>query len=75
MQSASALLLYLRKFVMFKFQPVTHVNAIGQQCNGNLGNNTGIVIFDIGIVTANIDHSTEHGVLLCETAPVTRGGS
>ena len=72
---ASALLLYLCKLVILKFQPIAYVNAVGQQGDGNFGDNTGVVVFDGGIISTNVNNSTEHSCLLFETAPVTRGGS
>ena len=64
MRFASALFSYPGKFVIFKFEPVAHINAEGQQGDGNLGDNAGIVILDKGVVTANINNSAEHNVLL-----------
>ena len=64
MQFASALFSYLGEFVVFKLQSVAHINAEWQQGDGNFGNHTGIVIFDISVVTANINNSAEHSVLL-----------
>ena len=64
MRFASALSLYLCKFVVFKPQPIAHIDAPGQQGNGYLGDNAGIVILDIGIVAANINNGAKHNVLL-----------
>ena len=60
MHFASALFSYLGKFVIFKFQPIAHIDAKGQQGDGNFGDYTGIVILDIGIVTTDINNGAEH---------------
>lgn len=51
---------YLGKFVIFKFQPVTHINAKRQQGNGYLRDNTCCIILDKGIVTTDINNGTKH---------------
>ena len=61
--------LYLGKLVILKFQPVANVNAEGQKGNGNFGDNAGCVVFDIGVIAADIDNSAEHNYLLVKTAP------
>ena len=53
-------LLYLCKLVILKFQPVAHINAKGQQSDGNLGNYAGIVIADECVVSPNVDHNAKH---------------
>ena len=58
------LILYSGKFVVFELQTVADVYTKGQQGNGNLGNHTGIVILDVGIISANICYGTEHNDLL-----------
>ena len=55
-----AVLSYSCEFVIFKFQPIAYIDAKGQQGDGDLGYNAGIIIPDEGIVSANIDHGTEH---------------
>ena len=64
MQFASALFLYLCEFVIFKFQPVAHIDAERQQSEGDFGNYAGSVILDIGVVAADINNSAMHSVLL-----------
>ena len=61
----------LNKFerIVFKFQPVANVDAKRQQRDGNLGDHAGIVILDIGIITANIRYSTEHKHPPCKIRP------
>ena len=49
-----------RKFVILEFQSIAHIYAERQQGNGNLGNNAGIVVFDEGIVTADINDGAQH---------------
>ena len=61
---ASALFSYLGEFVVFKLQSVAYIDTKWQQGNGNLGDNAGIVILDIGVVTPNINNGAERGVLL-----------
>lgn len=63
-------LLNLGEFVIFKFQTVTNVNAVGEKCDSYFGNNTGGIIFYKCIVTANINYSTEHMILLYENPPL-----
>ena len=53
-------LLYPFEFVIFEFQLITHVDAEGQQGNGNFGDNAGVVVLDEGVVTADINYSTKH---------------
>lgn len=53
--------LELGEFVVFEFQPVTHINAKGQQGNGDFGDHAGVVVLNKGIVAADINDSTEHG--------------
>ena len=48
------------KFVVFEFQLVTYINAEGQQGNGNFGDDTGVVVFDEGVVATDINDSTIH---------------
>ena len=52
------------KFPAVKFKTIAYVDAVGQQGDGNLGNYTGVIIFDECIVAANINYSTEHVLLL-----------
>ena len=56
----SGFLSYSCKLVIFEFQPVAHVDAKGQQGNGNFGHDAGIVVLNKGVVAADIDDSTEH---------------
>ena len=56
-----SLLSYLCKFVVFKFETVACINAEGQQGDGDFGDNAGIVVFNEGIVTTDIDYGTKHG--------------
>ena len=56
--------LYGGKFVIFKLQPVAYIDAEGQQGDGNFGNHTGIVVFDEGVITTDVNDSTIHGSLL-----------
>ena len=58
--------LYTDKFPAVKFQFIAHIDAKGQQGDGYLGYHAGIVIFDEGIVPANVNYRTEHKSLLCE---------
>ncbi len=63
-------LLNLGKLVIFEFQPVANVNTKGKQSYGNFGNNAGGIILYECIVTANINYSTEHTILLYENPPL-----
>jgi hypothetical protein len=52
--------LYLSKFVVFESQPVAYIDAEGQQGNGYFGYHAGIVVFDEGVVTTDINDGTVH---------------
>jgi len=67
-------LLYLRKFVIFKFQSISNVDAEWKQCNRNLRNDTGLIVFYISVIATNINYSTQHSVLLCENPPLENQG-
>ena len=56
--------LYLCKLVVFKFQPIAHIHTKGKQRDGNFGDHTGVIVFDKGVVAANIDNRAEHTHLL-----------
>ena len=56
----SADFLYLRKFVILKFQHIAQIYAKGEQGNGYLGDNAGVMVFDKCVVTPNIHNGTEH---------------
>ena len=58
--------LNLGELVVLKLQPIAHIPTKGKQGNGNLGNNTSVLILDKGIVTADINNGTQH-----EIAPLT----
>ena len=60
----SAIFLYLRKLVIFKFQPVAYINAKGQQGDGDFGDDAGVVILDISVVAADINNGTKHSASL-----------
>ena len=68
----SAIFLYLCEFVIFKFQPVAHIGAEGQQGDGDFGDHAGLVVLDEGVITADIHNGTEHNILLLKNRP---GGS
>ena len=69
----SAVFLYLFKLEIFKFQTVTHIDAPGKQCDGNLRNDSGLIVFDIGVIAPDIHNGTEHILLLLENRPRFRG--
>ena len=39
---------------------VTYISPKGKKRNGNLRNNAGIIIFDHGIITTDINNCAEH---------------
>ena len=41
-------------------QLITHIGAKGQQGNGDFGDDTGLVIFNIGIIATDINDGTTH---------------
>ena len=47
------------KLVIFKFQLIANICAKGQQGDGDLGDHAGVLILDIGIVTADVDDGTD----------------
>ena len=61
------------KFVVFKLQSAAHIDVIGEKCQGYLGLYTGVIVFYQGIVTEDIDHSTEHSSSY-ENRPRLSGG-
>ena len=56
-------LLYLRKLVILEFQHIAYIHAEGEQGDGNLGDDAGIVVFDKGVVTPDINDGAKHGSL------------
>jgi hypothetical protein len=56
--------LYLRKFVVFEFQPVAHIDAEGQQGDGDFAFHPGIPVADGGIVATDVNNGTDHFYLL-----------
>ena len=43
-------------------QLIAHIGAKGQQRNGHLGNDSGLVVLDKGLIAANINDGTPHTV-------------
>ena len=56
--------LYSFKFPFVEFKAVANINSKWEQCDGDFGDNSGIVVFDEGIVATNVNNSTKHRVLL-----------
>ena len=52
--------LYCSKFVVFELKSVTNVNTVGEKCNGNFGNYTGIIVTDDAVIATNINNCTDH---------------
>ena len=67
---------YLREFVILEFQHIAHIHAKGEQGNGNLGYDAGVVVFDKGVITPDINDGAKHGVfsLFKKFAPGDTGG-
>jgi len=65
----TAVFLHCSKFVIFKFQAITDINAKGEQRQRYLRYDTGIIIADIGVIATNISHCAEHKILLKKSAP------
>ena len=61
--------LYFGEFVIFKYEAVTYIYAERQQCDGNLGHYTGIVVLYKGIIAPDINNSTEHNIPPRKSAP------
>lgn len=57
------------KFVILIFKPITNIDAVGQKRKCKFNDHTGVVMFDKCVVTADVDHSTEHIILLVENRP------
>ena len=68
----SAVLLYCGKFVVFEFQPVTHIDAERQQGDGYFADHASAVVFDIGVISADIDYSAKH-MYLFKNPPLIPG--
>ena len=58
-----------REFVILEFQSVPHVDAEGQQGDGDFGDHAGVVVLDEGIVAADIDNGAIHSCLLVKIRP------
>lgn len=64
------------EFVILELEPVANVRAKGEQGDGDLGNHAGVVIFDVGVITTNINYCAEHKISpFTKTAPGNRGGN
>ena len=63
-------LLNLGKFVIFEFESIANIDTVGEQCNCNFRNYTSGIVLDERIITANINHSTKHKILLYENPPL-----
>jgi hypothetical protein len=50
----------LGEFVVLEFEAVSHIGAEGEQSDGDLGYDTGGVIFDEGVIATDIDDGTVH---------------
>ena len=48
------------EFVVLELELVAHVHAEGQQGDGDLGDDAGGGVFDLGVVAADVDNSAEH---------------
>ena len=56
--------LYLLKGIVYKFEHIAKVDAPGEQGDGYLGDDAGVMVFDKSIIAADVDDSTEHSVSL-----------
>ena len=56
--------LYALKLVILELELVAHIDAEGQQGDGDLGDDAGVLILDKGIVTADGDDGSQHRDLL-----------
>ena len=52
------------ELVVLEFQLIAHINAKGQQRNGDLGDNAGVLVSDVGVIAANVRDGAEHSDLL-----------
>ena len=58
----SAAFLYLFKGEVLKLKLVTHIHIPGKQGDGYFGDDAGVVVFDVCIVTTDINNGTEHNM-------------
>ena len=61
-----ACLLDLSKFVILELQLIAHIDAKGQQGDGDFGDHAGVVILDEGVVATDVDNGTIHIEYLCK---------
>ena len=52
--------LYPLEFVVFELELVAHIDAVGQQGDGDLGDNAGVGVLDKGVVATDVDDGAEH---------------
>jgi len=52
--------LYFGEFEILEFQAIAHVGAEGEQGNGDLGDHSGVIVLNIGVVASDINDGTEH---------------
>ena len=50
------------KFKILEFQFIAHIYSIGQQCDGDLGDHAGLIVFDKSVIAADIDNGTDHNI-------------
>ncbi len=48
------------ELVIFEFQLIAYIHAKGQQCDGDLGDNAGIIVPDVSVIAANVRDGAEH---------------
>ena len=61
---------------ILEYQPIAYINPKREQCDGNLGYDTGIVVLYKSVVATDINDGTEHSLFLRKNPPLeTRGGS
>ena len=53
-------LLYFFEFVILESQTIAHINAVGQQGDGDLGNHAAIVVFYEGVISTDINDGAVH---------------
>ena len=65
--------LYLCEFVIFKLQTIAYINTKWEKGNRNFRDNTGILVFHEGVISANVNDGADHIVLHKNPPPGHRG--
>ena len=54
--------LYSFKFIVFKFESVSHINTEREQSKSYFGDHSGSIVFYVGIIATNINDCAKHTI-------------